>query len=97
MMCTVVRSKHSPAPRRSNWNANGRDIDAASARLERTACRILSCAGHDAELRAPGEELLADAVHHEAFMAPMDMKKRDVAVALSVALESMVDAAMRRR
>jgi len=54
-------------------------FDAARARLERTARRILATAGDDAELKALGEELLADATQHEAFMAPMEMKKRHFA------------------
>ena len=40
-------------------------FDAARARLERTARRILASAGDDAELKALAEELLADATQHE--------------------------------
>ena len=53
--------------------------DAARARLEQTARRILSYAGDDDELKALAAELMADASEHHQPMAAMDMKKRHYA------------------
>jgi hypothetical protein len=44
-----------------------------------TARRIVASAGDDAELKALADELQADAIQHDACMAPMDMKKRHFA------------------
>jgi Ca-activated chloride channel family protein len=55
------------------------NFDAARARLERTARRIVASAGDDAELTALAEELLADVPQHEAFIDAMEMKKRHFA------------------
>jgi hypothetical protein len=52
------------------------NFDAARARLEKTAGRILDYAGDDAELKALAAELMADAGEHGQVMAAMEMKKR---------------------
>jgi Ca-activated chloride channel family protein len=52
------------------------NFDAARARLEKTARRILAYAGDDAELKALAAELMADAGEHGQVMAAMEMKKR---------------------
>jgi len=52
------------------------NFDAAQARLEKTARRILAYAGDDAELKALAAELMADAGEHGQVMAAMEMKKR---------------------